>query len=135
MTLRPIGQMMNLVNGTAISVDLELAVATELQGEWRWVAPGKHLIPRGGNGSRDSCEIFGARQPFVKGDEIWIYYVGGDGPFHGYRTNQLMLAKIQRDGFAGYRASSPSCAAARCSWASAAPDAPRSCAWPPPCGR
>ena len=63
-------------------------------------------------------------QPFVKGDEVWIYYVGGDGepspsrapaapltlllpaaavapgPFHGYRTNQLMLAKIQRGGAA-----------------------------------
>ena len=73
-------------------------------------------------------------QPFVKGDEVWIYYVGGDGepspsrapaapltlllpaavapgPFHGYRTNQLMLAKIQRDGFAGYRAA-PSAAGA-----------------------
>ena len=102
------GQMMNLPlpAGEATSVDLELAVATELQGKWHWVAPGKHLIPRGANGSRDSCEIFAARQPFVKGDEIWIYYVGGDGPFHGYRTNQLMLAKIQRDGFAGYRESS-----------------------------
>lgn len=102
------GQMMNLPRGEANSVDLELALATELQGKWTWLAPGQHLIPRGAHGSRDSCEIFGARQPFVKADEIWIYYVGGDGPFHGYRTNQLMLAKIQRDGFAGYRASASS---------------------------
>ena len=56
------GQMMNLPRGIANSVDLELAMATELQGKWRWVAPGRHLIPRGANGSRDSCEIFGARQ-------------------------------------------------------------------------
>ena len=72
-------------------IDMELATTADLE-NWSYVKPGAHLIPRGPSGSKDCCEIFGAGgQILVRGDELLIFYVGGNGPFEGKCSSSLCV--------------------------------------------
>eukprot|EP00729_Bicosta_minor_P008018 gene8018-22214_t len=97
--------MLNVTNKPyAGTTDVELAWSTDLL-DWKYVAHGTPFIPRGPPGSYDCCEIFGAKQqPVIDGDEMKIWYTGGNGPFMGSRAAGLSLATFQRDWWFGITA-------------------------------
>jgi hypothetical protein len=71
--------------------------------EWHRIQPGKPLIPNGEvMGDYDWGCVF-ASLPLIRRDGIIMYYGAGDGPFFGWRTGCLALARLRPDGFAGYQ--------------------------------
>merc|ERR1719498_512710 len=63
------------------------------------------MIPISGadSASFDSHICFAAHKPVVMNDDIWLYYMGGNGPHNGARNSSLGLATLRMDGFAGLR--------------------------------
>ena len=60
------------------------------------------LIPTGqGYGDDDRYDCFYANKPVVVGDQVRLYYMGGDGPHFGNRNTFLRLATLRMDGFVG----------------------------------
>mmetsp|Transcript_111271 Transcript_111271/g.346873 ORF Transcript_111271/g.346873 Transcript_111271/m.346873 type:complete len:570 (-) Transcript_111271:85-1794(-) len=55
-------------------------------------------------GDMDGYDCFAAK-PVVVGNQVWVYYMGGDGPHFGKRNTFFNLAKLRMDGFAGVRPS------------------------------
>lgn len=80
--------MLNVTNKPyAGTTDVELAWSTDLL-DWKYVAHGTPFIPRGPPGSYDCCEIFGAKQqPVIDGDEMKIWYTGGNGMLESVPTS------------------------------------------------
>ena len=70
-------------------------------------ADAQDLIPMGGEGEYDSYDCF-ASKAVVVGNEVRIYYMGGDGPHFGPRHTSFNLATIRFDGFAGQAAADAS---------------------------
>lgn len=85
-------------------VDTELAVSND-SFDWRRVAPGRPLIPRGEgtypSGAYD-CGCIYAAAPIVDDNEIRIYYGGSNGTHNGFRESSLNLATLPLDRWAGY---------------------------------
>lgn len=83
--------------------DLELAISTDTRS---WTRPLAHqpLIPRGERGEFDSHVIFGPTQPIIRGQEMWLFYAGCNGPHGGIRETGLGLARLRIDGFAAWSA-------------------------------
>jgi len=48
----------------------------------------------------DAYDCFYAN-PVVVNNEVWLYYMGGDGPHGSFRNTSFNLAKMRMDGFAG----------------------------------
>merc|ERR1712100_652342 len=76
---------------------------------WQFVSAGgltgPEIIPISGVGSPefDSHICFAAHKPLVVNDDVWFYYMGGNGPHNGARNSSLGLATLRIDGFAGLR--------------------------------
>ncbi len=86
------------------TVDTELAVSVDTV-NWQRVCPGQALIPRGPGSYPDGaydCGCIYAAAPLLHGDEILIYYGGGNGGHNDWRESSLNLATLGRDRFAGY---------------------------------
>ena len=85
------------------TVDCELAWSPDSV-EWHRLAPGTPFIPRGADGSYDGgCIYAQAGSPVIKDDELWIYYGGIREVHRGWKRDcHLCLARLRRDGFAGY---------------------------------
>jgi hypothetical protein len=82
--------------------------------KWQYLMPGRSFIPLGGAGAWDSCSVFGAKQGYQPSQQhgpanssMSVYYAGCSGPFMGPRACSLGLAKVQRHGWAGLKATSP----------------------------
>jgi hypothetical protein len=85
-------------------VDCELAWSPDTI-DWKRVAPGTPLIPRGPQGSQDWGCIYAAAYPILNGAEIRLYYGGSDGPHTNWRKGSFCLARLGKDRFCGLRPS------------------------------
>lgn len=85
-------------------VDCELLYSNDTV-HWDVASPGKSLIPRGEgdypSGKYDSGCIY-TSAPIFKGEQVWIYYMGGNGQHTNFRETSLNLAVFSKDRFAGY---------------------------------
>ena len=93
--------LLMIFNTSSDMVDCELAWSPDTV-HWERLCPGKPLIPRGPQGSRDSDCIFAAAYPILRNDEIRLYYGGSDGPHTNWRQGSFCLARLGKDRFAGY---------------------------------
>jgi len=91
-------------------VDCELAWSPDTV-HWERVCEGRPLIPRGPKGSFDWGCIYAAADPIFTGDEIRLYYSGGDDTHVSWRRTGLGLARLRPDGFAGLEPVDPGRAA------------------------
>ena len=86
-------------------VDTELAISADTV-HWQRIRPGQALIPRGAGSYPDGeydCGCVYAAAPFVRGDEILLFYGGSNGLHNGWREGSFNLALLPLDRFAGYR--------------------------------
>lgn len=94
---------------TVGTVQCRLAWSHSATTGWNWVSraglTGPEIIPISGTSSLafDSHICFAAHKPVLVNDEIWLYYMGGNGPHNGARNTSLGLAVLRMDGFAGLR--------------------------------
>ena len=98
-----LGYLMMYHLGHGRTVDCELVWSPDgLQ--WRRVAPGVPMIPRGPKGSYDSeCIYAMAGPPITREGRHLIFYGGDDFPHTGWKRHCLpCLATLREDGFAGY---------------------------------
>jgi len=82
-------------------VDCELAWSPDTR-VWQRVAEGQPLIPRGEKGSWDWGCIYAAAYPIATEEELLLYYAGGNDTHMSWRKTGLGLARLRRDGFAGW---------------------------------
>ncbi|MBO9607161.1 MAG: hypothetical protein J7639_14470 [Paenibacillaceae bacterium] len=91
------------------SVTCELAWSPDTV-EWHRVCPGQSFITLGAGsyptGDADCGAIY-ASVPVFRGDEMNLYYGGGNGRHTAFRETSLLLARLGADRFAGYRAADP----------------------------
>ncbi len=73
---------------------------------WHRICPGKEFIPLGKKGDYDCGCIYAAATPICLEDEIRIYYAGSDGYHTNWRNGFFCLARLRKDGFAGYASQS-----------------------------
>ncbi len=73
---------------------------------WNRICPGQELIPLGKRTSYDCGCIYAASNPICVDDEIRIYYAGSNGRHTDWRNGSFCLARLRKDGFAGYKADS-----------------------------
>ena len=90
-------------NGRGDTVDCELTWSPDSV-QWERIAPGTPMIPRGEGSACDSKCLYGAFRPVVLDDEIRLYYGGNNGEHGDYRDGFFCLARLRKDGFAGYEA-------------------------------
>lgn len=84
-------------------VDIQLAYSGDTV-SWDRIAPGQPFIPRGKGAYPDGeydCGCCFASAPVEDGEEIRIYYMGGNGSHYKFRETGLCLATVQKDKLAG----------------------------------
>jgi len=70
---------------------------------WMAIDPGNALIPLSEKpGDYDWGCIYAAAYPIVLENEIRLYYGASNGPHMGWRDGFFALAKLRKDGWAGY---------------------------------
>lgn len=84
-------------------IDIQLAYSGDTI-NWDRVAPGQPLIPRGNGAYPDGeydCGCCFASAPVENGEELRIYYMGGNGSHYKFRETGLCLATVHKDKLAG----------------------------------
>ena len=89
-----------IINTDSDTVDCELTWSHDTV-HWERVCLGTSLIPRGPKGSYDWGCIYAAAYPIFQGEEIRLYYSGGNDTHGSWRATGLGLARLRRDRFAG----------------------------------
>ena len=92
-----------LFNTEDDTVDCELAWSPDTV-SWKRVCPGTPIIPRGEKGAFDWGCIYAALAPVNDGEHLRLYYGGSDDTHGAWRAGALGLARMRRDGFAGFAA-------------------------------
>jgi hypothetical protein len=82
------------------TVDCELAWSADTR-QWKRIAAGSALIPRGPEGAHDHGCIFAAAYPIVRPEGTVLFYGGNDRGHNGPRKGFFCRAQIRNDGFAG----------------------------------
>ena len=108
-------------------VHCELVYTTdpEMTANWTRITPGRDFIPLGtplgeGKGQWDSHVCFATGVPVRMEDEVYVFYMGGDGPHYSkpypdpnHRNSSFGLAKLRQDGFIALRAKDGKAGAAK----------------------
>lgn len=84
-------------------IDIQLAYSGDTV-NWDRIAPGEHFIPRGRGRYPDGeydCGCCFASAPVEEGDQLRIYYMGGNGSHYKFRETGLCLAMVHKDRLAG----------------------------------
>lgn len=84
-------------------IDIQLAYSGDTI-NWDRIGPGQHFIPRGRGtypGGEYDCGCCFASVPVEDGEQLRIYYMGGNGSHYKFRETGLCLATVHKDKLAG----------------------------------
>ncbi|MCE5326724.1 MAG: hypothetical protein LLG01_09935 [Planctomycetaceae bacterium] len=94
--------LMMIFDTASDRVNVELAWSPDTIA-WQRIDPGTPLIANAKRrGAYDWGTVYAAACPVDCGDNIRLYYIGGDGCHTDWRDGCLALATLRPDGFAGY---------------------------------